>query len=926
MAAAQTTPSVTPADAVTTDTASQGQTDRDIVVTGSRVVTNGNSAPTPVTVVTTQQLTATTPTNIADGLNKLPQFSNSRSQQTLGNASSNAVGNFLNLRSFGIIRTLILFDGHRVPATASDGTVDVNTLPQQLMQRVDVVTGGASAVYGSDAVTGVVNFVLDKEFKGLRTFGQAGISGQGDDMTWRAGIVAGTDLFGGRGHIEGSFEHFNSDGIGDKFDRKSGRGLYTVQGAGTAASPFVVVSNSRLNNISLNGVIPPGPLPTPNRYAGSQIVNGLIVPFVHGTPTSTSTIESGGDGGYTSNSSLLASLRTDQAFGRVDYDITDAINVYAQGGYTVSSNANDFASFSFQQGAFPASNAFLPAATQGQLFGTGAFAFNFNRLIPTEQPFGIRARTENYSVTTGLTSKGGPLSWDIYYTHGQTKQRVINVGNVNVQRTIAASDAVRAPNGTIVCAASLTRPDLYGDCVPINAFGSFADAAGGAHYIRQDTEFTLQNKLDDVGASISASPFSTWAGAVQVALSGEYRSISLRNVSTAQPSTLVDCTGLGAGCASFLPLFGLNTTANAAASQDVKEGAVEINVPLLKDQRFFREVTVNGAARYTSYSTSGGATTWKVGVDWHVDDALRFRATRSRDIRAPTLSELFSPRQSSIFGFFDIHTNTGGLSQTVTVGNPALVPEKADTLTVGAVYKPNWLPGFSASVDYYKIDINNAISVITGGPATQARCEASNGTSPLCAQFIRPLAFSNRTAANFPTAVVSQTLNVAKARTYGIDGDIGYTFRLGGGRVDLRAIVSYQPVLEETQFADTVPVNRAGQAIGIPKWKASLFAAYDAGQFAFNVQERWRSALRQDPDPTLVYNLPRIASVAYTDVTVTFRPTKRFELFLSVNNLLDQDPPIYAGVNGASPNFAYPAYAGDDLVGRYFTSGARLRF
>ena len=194
----------------------------EVVVTGSRVITNGDNSPTPVTVVTTEELAVTTPSNVPDALNKLPVFSGSRGQQTLGNASQNSTGNFLNLRGVGIIRTLILFDGHRVPPTAADGTVDTNTIPQLLLQRVDVVTGGASAVYGSDAVTGVVNFVVDKKFNGLKAQGQAGRSVFGDNATVRFGIAGGMDVAGGRGHIEGSAEHYNSDGIPYKTDRAAG--------------------------------------------------------------------------------------------------------------------------------------------------------------------------------------------------------------------------------------------------------------------------------------------------------------------------------------------------------------------------------------------------------------------------------------------------------------------------------------------------------------------------------------------------------------------------------------------------------------------------------------------------------------------------------------------------------------------------------
>ena len=214
-----------PSSSEATIAAQEGE-DSPIVVTGSRIVRNGNSAPTPVTVVSAEQLAATTPTNIPDALNKLPAFTGSRSPNTIATGTNPGTGNYLNLRAFGTQRTLILLDGRRVPPTSYDGTVNVDVLPQALMQRVDVVTGGASAVYGSDAVTGVVNFVLDKRFEGLKGVAQGGISSRNDDESWKVGLAGGISLFGGRGHLIGSVEHTDRQGIPSKFDRPYGEGIY----------------------------------------------------------------------------------------------------------------------------------------------------------------------------------------------------------------------------------------------------------------------------------------------------------------------------------------------------------------------------------------------------------------------------------------------------------------------------------------------------------------------------------------------------------------------------------------------------------------------------------------------------------------------------------------------------------------------------
>ena len=184
-----------------------------ITVTGSRVISDIANSPTPITAVSSGQLLDTTPTDLADGLNKLPIFQNSGSNRSLSSGGGNSSGDFLNLRNFGQQRTLVLLDGMRLPASNQNGSVDVSTLPETLMSRVDVVTGGASSVYGSDAITGVVNFILDKNFDGVKYDANSGISEYGDGFKYKVNVAAGTDLFGGRGHIEGSIGYQYGDGV-----------------------------------------------------------------------------------------------------------------------------------------------------------------------------------------------------------------------------------------------------------------------------------------------------------------------------------------------------------------------------------------------------------------------------------------------------------------------------------------------------------------------------------------------------------------------------------------------------------------------------------------------------------------------------------------------------------------------------------------
>ncbi len=901
----------------------------DIVVTGSRLLTNGNESPTPLTVVPIDTLQTTTPSTIPDGLVKLPVFGGGRGQGTINNAFSNNTGNFLALRNFGVVRTLILLDGRRVPPSSGDGTVDVNTLPQMLMQRVDVVTGGASAIYGTDAVTGVVNFVLDKKFEGVKAIAQRGISTYGDNPSWRAGIAAGTSLFGGRGHVEFSYEHYDSAGLDNKSDRRYGDTVYTVQGAGTVANPLRLVPNTRISSVSFGGLITSGPL------NGMQFAtNGVLSPFVNGTASGSPGFQSGGDGGYGINTGLVASLRSDQAFGRFSFDVTDNLSAYAQGSYARSYNENAFYPLAVRNVTISSTNAFLSQGIQNALAGTPTFTFG--RFFDLDNQTAVRSRTTGYNITAGLTGKiFSDFRYDLYYTRGETTARVQSINNINSARLAAALDAVREPGtNNIVCRVTLTNPGLYPGCIPLNLFGPTAESREAVNYVTGTTMFDLTNGMDDFAANISGELFDLWAGPVKVALSGEHRRITLRNDSNAQPTTRPDCTGLLYNCNARTPEWATVVNPNINVAETITEGAIEANIPLLSDLPLVKSLAFNGAFRHAKYSKSGAADTWKIGLDWQVTDDLSFRGTRSRDIRAPTLNDLFAPNNQAQGNYSDLHTGTGGLVIQTTRGNPNLIPEIADTYTFGLVYQPGWLPNFSVSLDYYNIRIDNAILRTSGFTASvQVACEDSNGTSPLCDLYERPLPFSDRTPANRPTMIYAQPINVASTKTHGVDAEMNYAAKFGtDSRLDLRAFVSYQPELLIQTLPGAIPFNAAGAANdgsigpGVPKWKVNVAAAFKTGPLGFNIMHRWRSSLRPSANPALVYTDPRVPAVGFTDFTFTadFKAARaKGQFFISVENIFNKASPVYT--LQANPGYAYPVFSGDDIVGRYFTAGVRMK-
>lgn len=912
---AQDNPKPTP----TAADAPEDKTSDDIVVTGSRTISNGNNAPTPVTIVSTEQLQATTPTNISDGLKKLPVFANSGGDARTANTRDNTVGNYLNLRGLGAIRTLILLDGRRVPPTAASGVVDTNILPQQLIKRVDVVTGGASSVYGSDAITGVVNFVLDTKFNGVRGLAQRGISSRGDAASWKVGLAAGTDLFGGRGHIEGSYEHFTQDGLANKFDRPNGQRVYVVLGQGTAASPFTLFADARNSRTTFGGLITSGPLA--NRQF---IAPGVLAPFVNGTSTGTVGIQVGGDGSYQSRSTLTPDLATDQAFGRFDFDVTDNVKFFVQGNYARAEQRAAYVNLLMNGVTIAAENPFLPASARAALGVTPTFTFG--RSYSLRDPLGIDIETTNYTGTVGLSGTFGKFRGDVFYTHSSNRQFSQTSNNINSARQAAALDVVLS-NGVPTCRAALTNPTAFSGCVPFNPFGPGAESDAAVAYITGTTSYRLTTTLDDVGATLAGSPFSTWAGPVQIALNGEFRRNSLKNLSDALPTTFANCVGQRYNCTATTAEWFQGTTANVDVSERIFEGAAEAEIPLAHDLPFVRSFSLNVAGRYAHYSVSGESKTWKVGAVWEVAGGLSLRFTRSRDFRAPTLNDLYAPESRIGSTYNDLHTSTSQLTTIITKGNTALSPELSNTLTIGGVYKPTWFPRFSLAVDYFDISLDNAITSVSGtNGITQAECEQSGGTSPRCALYVRPLPFSDHTAANFPTAVLSQPLNASTIHTSGVDAEANYSAPLGSGTLGLRGFLTYQPTLEAVQYPGAPSVNGAGAATDIAKWRASLLVNYDTASWKVSAQERWRSSLRQSGNTSLAYAIPDVPAVAYTDLAIAFHPERQgFELFLQVQNLLDKQPPVFA-VPGGAPGLNYPAVAGDDIVGRYFTAGVRVKF
>jgi outer membrane receptor protein involved in Fe transport len=930
--------------------AQDGQSTTDIVVTGSRVIRDGSASPTPLTTVGKDLLTAASPAGtISDSLNNLPVFSGSRNQ--FSNPGSNATGvqggngtaNVLNLRNLGFYRTLVLFDGHRIPPTLFNSAVDVDLIPQELIQRVDVVTGGVSAVYGSDAVSGVVNYVLDRHFNGLRAHAEAGISERGDAGTRNVGLALGTNV-GSRGHFELSVQHRENDGILNRVGGDRGwDNLAAIQGAGKDGNPYHLATNVHLNSYAFGGLITSGALAAngPQMFGS----DGVLSPFVTGEPTGSSCCSIGGDGAY-QNSSMVSPLKSTQVFGRFDYDVTDGLHFYVQGAANLKSNMAYTGWNSFQNLTFSADNAFLADEYSDALGAAGEDTFNMNEILKGAPRIQTKAHTKQFYVNAGVEGKLGSFDWDATYTHGASTLHT-RVNNLpNNQRLAAALDAVTDPStGDPVCEATLAGVSGYSDCVPLDLFGPTAASADALDYVLGSVDFRTHTIMDSADASIHGEPFSTWAGPVGVALSGEWRRLAFDASSSVLPTAYADCTGLRYNCTSTTTLYPTTFPYSGTVSQSVKEGAIEVEIPLLKDSAIARSFDLNAAARYTDYSTSGHYVTWKVGAVWQVTDDLKFRGTASRDIRAPTLYDLFQP-QVIIPGLFTdtlIKTDANGnpvsgvsvYVPSINDGNPDLKAEVGRTYTAGVVYQPHFLPGATFTVDYYHTVISDAITVVQGfNAATQQACYDSDGSSPYCSLIARPGPITDTSFANAATAFYITPQNIAKVRTYGIDAEADYRTRLGGHSFGLRVLANYQPHIyyEQPGFPTTDQGGAGWGSNGLmpsPSLQLAGFLDYEiVDGVRLNIFEHYRNSFRRSGVKSQVFSDPKVPSFATTNLTMTFDTgsawkIKSSQFYVSVTNLFDAKPPLsgyYSGTTSAGQSYEFS----DDPTGRAFLVGFRI--
>jgi outer membrane receptor protein involved in Fe transport len=955
-APALTDPSA-PDAAIATDGAPEsGGAPQDIVVTGSRITTGGFNAPTPTTMIDAGAIAANAQPNVFTTIAQLPslQGSTGTSTGTFSTSSGQQGLSSFSLRGVGAIRTLTLLDGQRVVGANVTGVPDISLFPQLLIKRVDVVNGGASASYGSDAVGGVVNFITDTRFEGFKGNVQGGITTYGDNEQVLVQLAAGKSFLGDRLHVVASGEYAKEEGVrGDGFgvDLAGGRDwfrqstLINRNVLNDGSPQYLYLDNAQPYNYTKYGLITAGPL---QGIAFDQSGNAFEFQYgSNGVPgrNAAGTVAGcypgfciGGDlsGNVDAGRSLQSGIQRLGGYGRVGFDFSPNNEIYVSANIAqVKTNNVPVAGANRPNLTIECANPFVPVSIRSACATAGITNFQFGTSNAAVGDAKVHTDRRQYRFVVGAKGRqsvlGSDWSYDAYYEHGRNYSD-IDVSNVLLSRRFNQAINATTLNGAIVCADPVARAN---GCQPFNVFGGNPSQAALDYVLPANGPFQRTRQTQDVvSLNFSGSPFSLWAGPVSFAFGGEYRHEFYK--------VRADAYGAGIANTPFDDAYpadpvllpdGNNWYAgnykNGTGAYSVKEAFVEVDVPILDSETLGR-ANINGAGRVTDYSTSGTVWAWKLGGTWDLPvDGFRLRGVTSRDVRAPNLSELFAaPVTTTLPNFFDPFNNQNVLVIQNTIGNTNLTPEIARNTTAGIAFSnSSWLPGLSVSVDYYHIKITDVISSL-----------GAQDIVNLCFLGVRPetCGVFNLNNQNGPNYVNVQAFNLASIVTEGVDIEASYRWQqplgLPGSFTARVLATNIRKFVTDTGLPNTIPNDTAGVNIGnTPDWKWLAQQTYANDRFSILLQERWFSdgvlgnqyiACTPGSCPTSTNNRPTIdknfvPGSFYMDVGGTYNVTDAVTAYFKVDNLFDKEPE-------PSPYFVNPALY--DVLGRTFRAGVRFQF
>ena len=926
----------------------------EVVITGSRLVRSDLTAPSPTVVINEDAIQLSGDATVENVLNELPQLSAGN------NSSVNAAGGSgvltANLRGLGATRTLTLVNGRRfIPANGA-GNVDLATIPNALVKRVDVVTGGASAVYGSDAITGAVNFVLRDDFEGFQFDSQYGATTEGDGQTLDFSALFGTNVGNDRGNITLYASHSKRDPVMMQ-DRDFSSVPLNAQlgrsGSGNIPGGRFSLSAAQIATLNVGqgpGVIPVGPdgCTTPVNSVRFD-VGGKVMR--HCNPETLFN--------YAAGNYLLRPLDRWQLSGLAHYDITDAVQIYAELHYALADNEFQQApdSLAIVTGTNPyfevpnyATNPILSPDVRAlfvnnpQIFdpthsGNARIPGGVSRRVNELGPRNFAFERDTIGSTAGLRGDfevgEHTWHWDVFgqYQRSRTDENVSNT--MSQERMSLGLNTTTNSSGQVVCVTP-----VFG-CVPVNPFGLDSISPEAAAFISPERSSTDLFERTVGGASLAGEFLSLPAGPISAAVGVEYRS---------------DDYHYTPGATDLALEYGSSSRAITAGRFDVSEVFGEVRVPLLADKPFANVLALEGAVRYSDYSNFGNVNTWRAGLEWGPVEWLRFRSAYNVAIRAPGIDELYSPvtegfspgddpcaaARNPTQAQKDFCVQQGvpaaeinnfqqaalGFSQ-LSGGNPNLREETSDTFTVGAVVRlPNRL---NVAVDYYKINVDDAVATMDAQTTLDVCYQILDANSEPCRAITR-LQGSGQVY-----QVRASNSNIGSLNVEGVDLSVDYTFNLpgamaiGGDNAQLAlALQTGWLFHRESQIIGDAVIDCAGffgsctsqGAGGSPDFKSMLIATFDTGPLMVRTQVRYIGGLK--PLPAIADSTPVVANaVTYVDLVGSYRFGDKVEIYGGIDNAFDETPPLLTSSWGGDANTDVTMY---DVIGRRYFMGVRLKF
>ncbi len=960
-----------------------------VVITGSRIATPELQSMTPITVVTNQSIESSGQFNISNFLRDLPSVGTSTLSTTNSNFLTNNSGvNTINLRNLGDQRTLVLVNGKRyTPGVSGTPEVDFNTIPTDFIDHIEVTTGGASAIYGSDAVAGVVNIIYKTNFEGLELRGQGGQTGYNDDARYGGGLLAGSSFDEGRGH-------FMFDVSWDKDD-----GLWSRQRTRSAVDETVL--NCQPDCDTIGALVKPtySSFSPQGRFTYSSSkpkANGGVSDLFTFNPDNT--LHDGGaptSFGFNRNAFRRLAVPTDRTLiaTTMNFDVSEHHQVYSELTYGFSHTKSAIEPFAMagsgQSGAvygiaaqdpngdliaMPVTNAYLqtlPAlapvasaintfnATGANCVGTAATnpAYNcINYVNFRKRLLDVAIRSNEANRQTGrflLGMKGdiplGDWKYDVSYSYGRTTDSQLSTGQVNIANVRAALDSVVDPKtGQIVCRDAVWR--ALG-CVPLNLFGYNSITPAAANWIRANESRDVKVQEQIISASAAGSVGHLPAGDPQLVVGLEHRKDQSEEIWDALTNA-----GLNGG----------NQLGNTYGSITAKEAFAELQVPVLKDLPGIDKFDVNAAIRHAKYSTVGSVNTWKAGFDYAPIPDVRLRSIYSVAIRAPDINELFQGKQETFppglvdpcdgitlatagqfpascaknpaiaaaiagggafkYSFLDYQIING-----FVISNPTLKQEKAKTTTFGLVFTPRALPHFNATVDFYDVRIDDAINFVDF--QTEINQCTATGTQ-FCDNVIRN-AFTGKLQ-----TINQNFMNLASIRTRGIDTVLRYGIDFGpAGALSLQLTETHLIKLEERiPFAPTLDNvgelnnNQNGRLGSGFEDRGTFTLVYDVGPFEATWRANYMSSINDTnptPDNTVISTLYNsVPAYVYHDMqvryTLPFKP--KAQVYVGANNVFNKQPPFLPMGMASTVTGSETAADTYDVFGVFWYAGFDVKF